>query len=250
MKTKPSNSSSEEADVIRVFNDPRELDAVAWNALLDRQLHPAPFLRHEYLVALHESQSAVPGTGWHPRFVGGFRGQELVSACPLYLKDHSYGEYVFDWSWAQAYHDHGLNYYPKLLGAIPFTPVPGPRLMAHDAGSRQFLLSALPHIAKDLGASSVHLLYLDEADQEAVANAGWMLRKGVQFHWQDPDSVDNPECTTRRWSDFEEFLASLQREKRKKIQQERRRVFVRVELDGDLDRPLRARRRRGLASVA
>ena len=107
MESKPSNGQSEELDVIRVFNDPRDLDRVAWNALLTQQTNPTPFLRHEYLAALHESRSAVPATGWHPRFVCIFRDQELAAACPLYLKDHSYGEYVFDWAWAQAYDQHG-----------------------------------------------------------------------------------------------------------------------------------------------
>jgi uncharacterized protein len=224
MQTESSKNKTEEADVIRVFDDPCKLDAKAWNALLAQQTHPAPFLRHEYLAALHLSHSAVPATGWHPRFVCVFRGEQLVAACLLYLKDHSYGEYVFDWAWAEAYQRHGLRYYPKLLGAVPFTPVPGTRLMAVDQSSRALLLQVLPQLARELGASSVHLLYLDATDQQAAIDAGWMLRKGVQFHWQDPDSIDNPTSTTRRWPDFEAFLSSLQREKRKKIQQERRRV--------------------------
>lgn len=224
MQTKPSTNSNEEADVIRVFDDPCALDAKAWNALLAQQSHPTPFLRHEYLAALHASKSAVPATGWHPRFVCVFRGEQLVAACLLYLKDHSYGEYVFDWAWAEAYQRHGLRYYPKLLGAVPFTPVPGTRLMATDSASRALLFEVLPQLAQELGASSVHLLYLDAVDQQAATDAGWMLRKGVQFHWQDPESLANPHSARRRWPHFEAFLTSLQREKRKKIQQERRRV--------------------------
>ncbi len=224
MQTKPSTNSNEEADVIRVLDDPCALDAKAWNALLAQQAHPTPFLRHEYLTALHASKSAMPATGWHPRFVCVFRGEQLVAACLLYLKDHSYGEYVFDWAWAEAYQRNGLRYYPKLLGAVPFTPVPGTRLMATDSASRALLFEVLPQLAQELGASSVHLLYLDAVDQQAATDAGWMLRKGVQFHWQDPESLAKPHSTTRRWPHFEAFLASLQREKRKKIQQERRRV--------------------------
>ncbi len=224
MQTASSKNTNEGADVIRVFDDPCALDAAAWNALLAQQAQPTPFLRHEYLAALHASQSAVPATGWHPRFVCVFRGEQLVAACLLYLKDHSYGEYVFDWAWAEAYQRHGLRYYPKLLGAVPFTPVPGTRLMATDETSRALLLQVLPQLAHELGASSVHLLYLDATDQQAAIDAGWMLRRGVQFHWQDPDTVDNPASPTRRWPHFEAFLASLQREKRKKIQQERRKV--------------------------
>jgi predicted N-acyltransferase len=224
MQTKPSTNSNEEADVIRVFDDPCALDTKGWNALLAQQAHPTPFLRHEYLAALHASKSAVPATGWHPRFVCVFRGEQLVAACLIYLKDHSYGEYVFDWAWASGYQRHGLRYYPKLLGAVPFTPVPGTRLMATDSASRALLLQVLPQLAQTLGASSVHLLYMDATDQQAAQDAGWMLRKGVQFHWQDPESLANPHSATRRWPHFEAFLASLQREKRKKIQQERRRV--------------------------
>ncbi|MFY7942699.1 MAG: GNAT family N-acetyltransferase, partial [Burkholderiaceae bacterium] len=207
-----------------MFDDPCALDAQAWNALLAQQANPTPFLRHEYLAALHASQSAVPATGWHPRFVCVFRGDQLVAACLLYLKDHSYGEYVFDWAWAEAYQRHGLRYYPKLLGAVPFTPVPGTRLMATDSASRALLFEVLPQLAQELGASSVHLLYLDAVDQEAAIDASWMIRRGVQFHWQDPESLANPHSATRRWPHFEAYLASLQREKRKKIQQERRRV--------------------------
>ena len=106
-------------DVIRVHDDPATLDAAAWNALLDAQPAPTPFMRHEYLAALHASGSAVAGTGWAPRFVTVHRGGTLRAACAAYLKSHSYGEYVFDWAWADAYRRHGLSYYPKLLGAVP-----------------------------------------------------------------------------------------------------------------------------------
>jgi uncharacterized protein len=173
-------------------------------------------MRHEYLVALHASGSATGETGWQPQFLTAWRGEELVGACPLYLKSHSYGEYVFDWAWADAYQRHGLRYYPKLLDAVPFTPVPGPRLLAHDIGTRIGLLQAMRQIARDAGLSSAHLLFLDEADQEAARASGWMMRSNVQFHWLNRE----PEP----YADFAEFLASLQREKRKKIQQERRRV--------------------------
>ncbi len=110
--------------VLRVFDDPAAIDRAAWNALLDLQDAPSPFMRHEYLVALHASGSATAETGWAPRWITLQRGSELLAACALCIKDHSYGEYVFDWAWADAYHRHGLDYYPKLLGAVPFTPVP------------------------------------------------------------------------------------------------------------------------------
>ncbi len=167
-------------------------------------------------MALHCSGSAVPETGWAPRFVSVHRGDELVAAAPAYLKRHSYGEYVFDWAWADAYQRHGLRYYPKLLVAVPFTPVPGTRLMAKDDQARDHLLRGMAQLARAEQVSSVHLLFPDEAEQPAIDRMGWLPRQGVQFHWtQDPLAPA---------ADFSGLLASLQREKRKKIQQERRRV--------------------------
>jgi predicted N-acyltransferase len=202
---------------LRVFEDVAAIDAVQWNALAEAQPSATPFLRHEYLHALQASGSAVPAGGWTARFLAVFEGEALVAACPLYLKDHSYGEYVFDWAWADAYRRHGLDYYPKLLGAVPFTPVPGSRLLARDAASRALLLRALAALAAEGGLSSVHLLFIDEADRAAAEGAGWMLRSGVQFHWTNRDAP-------AAYADFADFLAGLQRDKRKKIQQERRKV--------------------------
>ena len=201
---------------IRVFDDPAEIEARQWNALLALQPSATPFMRHEYLLALHESDSASAATGWTARFVAVFADEVLVAGCPLYLKDHSYGEYVFDWAWADAYQRHGLAYYPKLLCAVPFTPVPGPRLLARDDDLRARLLKAMQQLALDTGLSSAHVLFLDEADQRAAREAGWMLRSTVQFHW------NNREATP--YADFADFLASLQRDKRRKIAQERRKV--------------------------
>jgi len=202
--------------VIRVLDDPSAVDAARWNALVAAQAEPTPFMRHEYLDALHASGSAVADTGWLPQFLVVERGEDLRAACPLYLKEHSYGEYVFDWAWADAYRRHGLRYYPKLLSAVPFTPVPGPRLLARDGASRELLLQAMAQIARDADLSSAHVLFLDDADRDAAERAGWMLRSTVQFHWRQREP--------QPYADFADFLASLQREKRKKIQQERRRV--------------------------
>lgn len=202
--------------VIRVHEDPRAIDAAAWNALLAAQPAPTPFMRHEMLAALHTSGSAVPATGWAPRFVTLERGARLVAACPLYLKSHSYGEYVFDWAWADAYQRHSLAYYPKLLCAVPFTPVPGTRLLAVDAPARTALARELVALADESGVSSLHVLFPDPADLDALRAAGCMQREGVQFHWtQDPAAPV---------ADFDALLARLQRDKRKKIRQERRRV--------------------------
>ncbi len=170
-------------------------------------------MRLAYLRALHASGSAGAGTGWQPQFVSLWRGEELLAACPAYLKTHSYGEYVFDWAWADAYQRHGLSYYPKLLVAVPFTPVPGSRLLAVDDEARALLAQALRALARETEASSLHVLFGDEADQAALSAAGCMARAGVQFHW-----------TAEGDADFTAFLSRLQRDKRKKIQQEQRRV--------------------------
>ncbi|MFO1297626.1 MAG: peptidogalycan biosysnthesis protein [Rubrivivax sp.] len=219
---------------IRVHDDPRSIARDEWNALLATQAEPTLFMRHEYLAALHESGSAVPRTGWTPHFVtlrarGDARGG-LRAAAALYLKTHSYGEYVFDWSWAEAYRRHGLRYYPKLLGAVPFTPVPGTRLLATDDIWRDRLVAAVHAQALDAGLSSAHVLFTDEADGGAFARAGWMIRHGVQFHWQAPPQApqqheqDEPSGGGTAPVAFDAFLATLQRDKRKKIAQERRRV--------------------------
>jgi hypothetical protein len=201
---------------LSLHDDPAQVDPGAWNELLEAQAAPTPFMRHEYLLALHASGSAVDDTGWAPRLLCLHRGGRLVAACPLYLKSHSYGEYVFDWAWADAYQRHGLRYYPKLLSAVPFTPVPGSRLLARDAASRSALLRALRQLCQEASLSSVHLLFMNEVDREAAASEGWMLRQTVQFHWLNRQP--------QGYAGFDEFLASLQRDKRKKIAQERRRV--------------------------
>ena len=201
--------------VIRAHDDPAAIDAAAWNALLESQDAPTPFLCHEYLAALHRSKCAVAETGWAPAWLTVERDGTLLAACALYLKAHSYGEYVFDWAWADAYQRHGLAYYPKLLGAVPFTPVPGSRLLAVDDAIRDVLLQAALAFARQQGLSSVHLLFLSEADRAACERAGWMLRESVQFHWQNRETP---------YADFDDFTRSLQRDKRKKIAQERRRV--------------------------
>jgi uncharacterized protein len=202
--------------VIRTFSNPEDIDASQWNALLEVQPSATPFMRLEYLRALHASGSACAQSGWQAQFIALFENDSIVAACALYLKDHSYGEYVFDWAWADAYQRHGLAYYPKLLCAVPFTPVPGARLLARDAQARVALLRAVQATASQARLSSAHVLFLDEADQAAAREAGWMMRSGVQFHWEN--RAPEP------YSSFEQFLASLQRDKRKKIQQERRRV--------------------------
>ncbi len=199
--------------VTRVFNDPRDIDAFGWDALLAQQDAPTPFMSHAYLLALHESGSAIPKTGWKPHFVTLWQEDQLVAACALYLKSHSYGEYVFDWAWANAYGEHGLAYYPKGLVGVPFTPVPGARLLAVNSNSRTHLLQTLLDVCKDLELSSLHLLFTSPQDQIACDALGLMQRQTVQFHWRNAQFID-----------FDHFLSTLSQEKRKKIKQERRRV--------------------------
>ncbi|MEZ5705436.1 MAG: GNAT family N-acetyltransferase [Burkholderiaceae bacterium] len=204
--------------VIRVSKSPAELPAQAWNALLALESDPSPFMSHEYLCAMHSTGAAVAQTGWQAQFVSLWQGGELKAASPMYLKRHSYGEYVFDWAWANAYEQHGLAYYPKALVAVPFTPVPGARLLAQSQLWRHRLVEALVDHAKSEELSSLHLLFVQRQDVEACATAGMMLRHTVQFHWSGLDDLQQP------FKDFDQFLASLQQEKRKKIRQERRKV--------------------------
>ena len=212
----PATGEPDAAWRVRLHDTPAALDAATWDALVDASPSATPFVRHAYLAALHDSASAVPDTGWAPQFLALERDGRLCAACPLYLKSHSYGEYVFDWAWANAYESAGRDYYPKLLGAVPFTPVPGPRLLARDDAARDALLQALEALAERNGLSSAHLLFLDEADRAAAERAGWMLRHAVQFHWRNREPAP--------YADFADFLAGLQRDKRKNIQQERRKV--------------------------
>jgi predicted N-acyltransferase len=204
---------AEAAIIARVFASPLEVQATAWNTLLAQQSHPTPFMRHEYLAALETSDSATPRTGWAPRFMTLWDGKTLIAACPLYLKSHSYGEYVFDWAWASAYEQHGVPYYPKAVIAVPFTPVPGTRLLARDEAARALLVQAVCQWCEDENVSSVHILFASDDDVLTSAQHDLMLRHTVQFHWKND-----------QYTDFDHFLASLAQDKRKKIRQERRRV--------------------------
>ncbi len=215
---------------MRVLPDLSSVDAATWNALA-RHPEPGPtvpalqpFVRYEFLRALERSGCVGAQTGWLPRHLliespsgpngaNGMDARPLVGALPMYVKGHSYGEYVFDWAWADAYERHGLDYYPKLLSAIPFTPVTGRRLLAADGDGRRLLAAGLMQFARDSGLSSLHVLLPDEDDEPALRAAGLSIRKGVQFHWRNRD-----------YRDFDAFLADLTQPKRKKIRAERRKV--------------------------
>ena len=205
----------------------RAISNLAWDALLATQSEPTPFMRHAYLLAMEESGSASPQTGWairlltlrHQRALGtdatnrGDDRSSLAAAVVMYIKPHSYGEYIFDWAWADAYQRHGLNYFPKAVCAVPFTPVPGSRLLADSTQSQGELLEAMVAYAKQEDLSSLHVLFHSEAELAITAQAGWLSRHTVQFHWHNGG-----------YQDFDHFLSQMNQEKRKKIKQERRKV--------------------------
>ena len=185
------------------------LDAEGWDSLGDG--HPAT--SHVFLRALEKSACIGDAGGWAPRYLVGRREGMPVAAVPLFLKSHSYGEYVFDWAWADAYHHHGLDYYPKWLVAAPFSPLPGTRIFARDDQARRSAIDALCSIASQSGLSSLHVLFCNADEARSLAAAGLLLRDGVQFHW-----------INRGEADFDAFLARLNHDKRKKIRQERRKL--------------------------
>jgi predicted N-acyltransferase len=194
-----------------VIRDDVPLGAIApcaWDALTGGQ----PLLSHAFFSALHDSGCASPSTGWRPRFLTAWSGNDLVGAMPLYAKSHSYGEYVFDWGWADAYRRYDRRYYPKLVCAVPFTPVPGPRLLAASAATRAALLEHARALLAG-GFSSLHVLFAEDAQAAEGAAAGLLVRRGVQFHWTNPG-----------YRDFADFLSTFTHDKRKKVKQERRRL--------------------------
>jgi predicted N-acyltransferase len=199
----------------RFLDSIAQIDAASWNSLLrDGQ----PFLRHEFLLALEESGCAAPRTGWTARhLVIDDADGRAIGAMPLFRKGHSRGEFVFDFSWANAYAQHGLKYYPKLLSAVPFTPVRGPRLLIHPKTDAkvmtQALIRAAIDYAQDEQLSSWHVLFPTDDTAERMRSAGLILRRDCQFHWYN-----------QGYESFDAFLATFTAEKRKKAKRERRRV--------------------------
>ena len=186
-----------------------DINPEQWNRLAGRQ----PFLQHAFLLALDQTGCALPETGWAPHYLLMHKGKDLHGAMPMYLKSHSRGEYVFDHAWAQAFERNGLAYYPKLLSAIPFTPVPGPRLLAQTHADRVLLARKAIEIAEQNGVSSLHILFPEEADQLALQEAGFLFRENVQFHWFN-----------NNYGTMDDFLGTLNQQKRKKIKQDRKKV--------------------------
>ncbi|WP_020592714.1 GNAT family N-acetyltransferase [Kiloniella laminariae] len=181
-----------------------------------------PFVSHAFLLALEESRSACAETGWQPQHLTLKDTEGQVLACaPLYLKNHSYGEYVFDWSWANAFERAGGRYYPKLQCAVPFTPVTGPRLLiapnnkegnkTEQQDLRLALINAMLQLLQQYQASSLHLTFTSEEEWQSLAQPGLLPRTGVQYHWEN-----------REYTCFDNFLSDLSSRKRKAIRKERR----------------------------
>ncbi|WP_374300097.1 GNAT family N-acetyltransferase [Paracoccus sp. (in: a-proteobacteria)] len=180
-----------------------------WDGLGDGN----PFTTHRFLLALEESGSVGRGTGWQPLHVTLEEGGDVVAAAPLYAKSHSQGEYIFDHAWAEAYARAGGQYYPKLQGAVPFTPATGARLLAHDPAMRQSLLAGMTRVAERGGASGVHVTFCTEAEAEAGAAIGFLPRVTQQFHWLN-----------RGYRTYDDFLGALSSRKRKDLRKERARA--------------------------
>ena len=189
-----------------------EIDADIWNRLANPTPQQyTPFVSHEFLSALEASGSVSRETGWAPLHLILEQDGKIAGIAPLYAKSHSQGEYVFDHHWADAYERAGGRYYPKLVCAAPFTPVPGPRLLAPDAAARATLAGALRQVAAQAGASSTHVNFITDDDRTALATAGFLSRMGEQYHWFN-----------RGYETFDDFLAALSSRKRKAIRRERR----------------------------
>ena len=198
-----------------VIQQIRDIPATQWNRVAGTG---NPFLRFEFLAALEQQQCVGEQFGWLPRHLAAYDDDgKLAGLVPLYQKDNSYGEFVFDWAWADAWQRAGKSYYPKLVAAIPYTPATGPRLLVDPGANRDAVVNALIEAALSLTeashASSLHWLFTDKRDTDTLVEHGLMRRTGCHFHW-----------TNRGYRNFEEFLAEMTSRKRKKIKRERRYV--------------------------
>jgi predicted N-acyltransferase len=196
---------------LQITDSITDINSADWDVLAGDM----PLLSHAFLAALETSGSVGDGSGWQPSHLLVFDHEQPVGAMPLYLKNHSYGEYVFDWAWADAYARNGLQYYPKLLSAIPFTPITSQRLLTAKSEVQDLMIKGLMQMMDKQQLSSVHMLFPDESCAEAFDRAGWLKRHGVQFRWQN-QNFDN----------FDAFLNTLSHDKRKKIRQERKKVVA------------------------
>ena len=202
---------------IVVHHSLADISAAQWNSMLPSD---NPFMRHEFLSGLEITQCVSPDSGWQAAHIAIYQDQSrarLIAAMPCYIKSHSYGEYIFDWSWADAHHRHGLEYYPKLSNAVPFTPATGERLLisaSHDRPKLETaLLSAAIALVEQRGLSSFHSLFTTETQADSLKTLGCLTRHSSQFHWQN-----------KGYQKFDDFLALMSSKKRKNIKRERRRV--------------------------
>jgi uncharacterized protein len=195
---------------VRVIDALSDIPAGAWDAL-HGGIHP--FVSHAFLQGLEAHGCLRPDWGWTPRHVTLWEAGTLLAAAPCYRKRNSHGEFVFDHAWAQAYARHGMDYFPKLLCAVPYSPVTGPRLLARDAAARRALLAALAELATADGASSAHVNF-HTGDEDDAFDEAWLPRTDVQYHWRNDAG----------WTCFDDFLAAMDHKHRKNIRQERRRV--------------------------
>ena len=199
----------------RIHRALSEIPAAAWDALHDGR---NPFVTHAFLHGLEVTGCLRGDWGWTPCHVGLWDTDALIAAAPGYLKSSSHGEFVFDHAWAQAYAQHGLAYFPKWLGAVPYSPVTGPRLLARDATAKHALLDAIAGFVRESGLSSAHVNFHDDADDAAFGD-DWLHREDIQYHWRNPDADAMP-----GWATFDDFLAAMDHKHRKNIRQERRKV--------------------------
>ncbi|MGS2718418.1 GNAT family N-acetyltransferase [Eionea flava] len=193
-----------------------------WNRLCGTDY---PFLRHEFFSALENSGSTSTETGWQPHHLtlSDTTTQKIIAVMPLFIKTHSYGEYMFDWAWADAYRRHGFDYYPKLVNAIPFTPATGKRWGIDDAYSIPEIIEelqlAIHNEAHEKDFSSCHILFLTEKNRQQWNNKKWLARVGYQYHWFNNDHTDK-----KYYSDFNDFLSTMSSRKRKNIRKEREKI--------------------------
>jgi predicted N-acyltransferase len=206
-----------EQTTIKIARAIKEIKRGDWDRLLD---HGSPFMKWDWLDALEQTGCIEEETGWLPHHLVVERAGEIVGACPMYLKLHSMGEFVFDYEWAELAHRLGINYYPKMLVGVPFTPVTGARFLTVPGTDRRSLLQlmgqALAQIAKDNKISSVHVNFCLEDEVEALEEVGFARRIGLQFHWEN-----------RGYGSFDDYLGSFRSDRRNKIKRERRAIAER-----------------------
>ena len=198
---------------VRVLNQISDVSRQAWGSILPPSA--GPFMQHSFLSLLEKTSCVSTETGWKPSHLALYEAGKdtLLGALPLYLKTHSYGEYVFDWSWAEAYTQAGLPYFPKALSAIPFTPVTSSRLLARSTEHQEALIAGLKQLLGELNLSSAHILFPVEEEANLLGEAGFLKRESVQFHWHN-----------QGYRDFEAFLSTLTMKRRKNIKRERKQV--------------------------